>query len=107
MKEIRVKSEYMRLTEVKASMGIRISAPGLQDTIAGSQLLVCGPRDDKEALMVCVILAQVRRVVNGFFFFSLLSAQVLSNLLLRSVLGKKSWLQRVAVELFFSRVRYP
>uniref|UniRef100_A0A6A7FX50 Eukaryotic translation initiation factor 5B n=1 Tax=Hirondellea gigas TaxID=1518452 RepID=A0A6A7FX50_9CRUS len=73
MTEIRVKSEYLRLQEVKASMGIRISAPGLQDTIAGSQLLVCGPRDDKEALMDSVmgdladVLSRVDRSGRGVY----------------------------------------
>ena len=52
LKEIRVKGDYLRLQEVKASMGIRISAANLEQTIAGTSMLVCGPRDNEDMLMV-------------------------------------------------------
>jgi translation initiation factor 5B len=51
MKELRVKSQYVHNKEVKAAMGIKISADGLDNAIAGSRLLVVGPNDDEEDLM--------------------------------------------------------
>jgi len=50
MREIRVKSEYIHNKTVHAAMGVKISANGLEHAVAGTQLLVCGPRDDIEAL---------------------------------------------------------
>lgn len=51
MKELRVKSAYVHNKEVKAAMGIKIAADGLDSAIAGSRLLVVGPDDDEEDLM--------------------------------------------------------
>ncbi|XPT01394.1 eukaryotic translation initiation factor 5B [Ascochyta lentis] len=51
MKELRVKSQYVHNKEVKAAMGIKIAADGLDTAIAGSRLLVVGPNDDEEDLM--------------------------------------------------------
>jgi translation initiation factor 5B len=51
MKELRVKSQYVHNKEIKAAMGIKISADGLDSAIAGSRLLVVGPNDDEEDLM--------------------------------------------------------
>ncbi|CAO2653428.1 Nn.00g028390.m01.CDS01 [Neocucurbitaria sp. VM-36] len=51
MKELRVKSQYVHNKEVKAAMGIKIAADGLDSAIAGSRLLVVGPNDDEEDLM--------------------------------------------------------
>ncbi|KAK7180954.1 hypothetical protein DPSP01_005000 [Paraphaeosphaeria sporulosa] len=51
MKELRVKSQYVHNKEVKAAMGIKIAADGLDQAIAGSRLLVVGPDDDEEDLM--------------------------------------------------------
>lgn len=51
MKELRVKSVYVHNKEVKAAMGIKIAADGLDNAIAGSRLLVVGPDDDEEDLM--------------------------------------------------------
>ncbi|OTA58362.1 hypothetical protein K449DRAFT_385760 [Hypoxylon sp. EC38] len=50
MKELRVKSQYVHNKEVKAAMGVKISAPGLEGAIAGSRLLVVGPDDDEDDL---------------------------------------------------------
>ncbi|KAI1265783.1 hypothetical protein F5Y18DRAFT_385868 [Xylariaceae sp. FL1019] len=51
MKELRVKSQYVHNKEVKAAMGVKISAPGLEGAIAGSRLLVVGPNDDEDDLI--------------------------------------------------------
>lgn len=40
----------MHNKEVKAALGIKISAPDLEKAIAGSRLLVVGPDDDEEEL---------------------------------------------------------
>eukprot|EP01083_Nonionella_stella_P255310 876476_1 len=48
--EMRVKGEFLRAKEVKASIGVKISAPNLDECVAGSQLFVVGPRDDVEAI---------------------------------------------------------
>jgi translation initiation factor 5B len=50
MKELRVKSAYVHNKEVKAAMGVKISADGLDSAIAGSRLLIVGPDDDEEDL---------------------------------------------------------
>lgn len=47
MKELRLKSQYVHNKEVKAALGVKISAPGLEGAIAGSRLLVVGPDDDE------------------------------------------------------------
>jgi len=39
LKEIRVKAEYIHHQKIKGAMGIKISAPGLEEAIAGSELL--------------------------------------------------------------------
>lgn len=51
MRELRVKSAYVHHKEIKASMGVKISAPDLEKAIAGSRLLVVGPDDDEEDIM--------------------------------------------------------
>jgi len=50
MKELRLKSAYVHNKEVKAAMGVKISAPGLEGAIAGSRLLVIGEDDDESEL---------------------------------------------------------
>lgn len=50
MKELRVKSQYVHNKEVKAALGVKIAANGLDNAIAGSRLLVVGPDDDEEDL---------------------------------------------------------
>ena len=50
LKEMRVKGSYVHHKQVKASLGVKISAPDLEKTVAGSRLLVVGPDDDEEVL---------------------------------------------------------
>ena len=48
MKEIRVKGAYIRHEKIKGAMGIKISAPGLEDAIAGSELFKCNTEEEVE-----------------------------------------------------------
>lgn len=50
MKELRVKSAYVHHKQIKAAMGVKISAPDLDKAIAGSRLLVCRAGDDEEEM---------------------------------------------------------
>jgi translation initiation factor 5B len=50
LKELRLKSQYVHNKEVKAALGVKISAPGLEGAIAGSRLMVVGPDDDESDL---------------------------------------------------------
>ncbi|TIB87475.1 P-loop containing nucleoside triphosphate hydrolase protein [Wallemia mellicola] len=51
MKEMRIKGAYVHHKEIKASMGVKITAPDLEKAIAGSRLMVVGEDDDEEELM--------------------------------------------------------
>ncbi|KAJ2078822.1 eukaryotic translation initiation factor 5B [Coemansia sp. RSA 988] len=51
MRELRIKSAYVHHKSIKAAMGVKIVAPDLEKTIAGSRLMVVGPDDDEEELM--------------------------------------------------------
>ncbi|KAI8713214.1 Eukaryotic translation initiation factor 5B [Fusarium sp. LHS14.1] len=48
LRELRLKSQYVHNKEVKAALGVKISAPGLEGAIAGSRLMVVGPDDDED-----------------------------------------------------------
>ncbi|OBA23193.1 hypothetical protein METBIDRAFT_9489 [Metschnikowia bicuspidata var. bicuspidata NRRL YB-4993] len=50
-RELRIKSEYIHLKEVKAALGVKIAANDLEKAVAGSRLLVVGEDDDEEELM--------------------------------------------------------
>ncbi|KAF2456206.1 hypothetical protein BDY21DRAFT_372807 [Lineolata rhizophorae] len=50
MKELRIKSAYVHNKEVKAAMGVKIAAEGLDGAIAGSRLLIVGDKDDESDL---------------------------------------------------------
>lgn len=50
MKEMRVKNEYVHHPKISTSMGVKICAPGLDDAVAGSPLLIVGPNDDLEEM---------------------------------------------------------
>jgi translation initiation factor 5B len=48
MKEMRVKGAYIRHEKIKGAMGIKLSAPGLEDAIAGSELFKCNTEEEVE-----------------------------------------------------------
>ncbi|PHH81722.1 hypothetical protein CDD83_3490 [Cordyceps sp. RAO-2017] len=50
LRELRLKSTYVHNKEVKAALGVKISASGLEGAIAGSRLMVVGPDDDEEEI---------------------------------------------------------
>ncbi|CAH0485396.1 unnamed protein product [Peronospora farinosa] len=50
MKEIRVKGDYIHHQKMKAAMGVKICAQGLEKAVAGTQIHVVGPDDDVEEL---------------------------------------------------------
>ncbi len=50
MKELRVKSAYVHNKTVKAALGVKISANGLDNAIAGSRLLVVKNKDDEDEI---------------------------------------------------------
>ncbi|KAI3630672.1 hypothetical protein MIR68_012107 [Amoeboaphelidium protococcarum] len=55
MRELRVKSAYVHHKEIKAAMGVKISAPDLDKAIAGSRLLVVSDGDDEEQMKLDVM----------------------------------------------------
>nr|POE67126.1 eukaryotic translation initiation factor 5b [Quercus suber] len=50
MKELRVKSQYVHNKTVKAALGVKIAANGLEHAIAGSRLLVVKNKDDEDEI---------------------------------------------------------
>ncbi|KAF8509436.1 hypothetical protein BU17DRAFT_77853 [Hysterangium stoloniferum] len=50
LRELRIKSAYVHHKEVKAALGVKITAPDLEKAIAGSRLMVVGPDDDEDDL---------------------------------------------------------
>ena len=50
MKELRVKSQYVHNKTVKAALGVKIAANGLDHAIAGSRLLVAKDPDDDDEI---------------------------------------------------------
>lgn len=51
LRELRLKSAYVHNKEVKAALGVKISAPNLEGAIAGSRLMVVGPDDDEDEIV--------------------------------------------------------
>ncbi|KAF4669181.1 hypothetical protein FOL47_002662 [Perkinsus chesapeaki] len=64
-KEIRVKSEYVHHKVINGSMGVKICAPGLEEAVAGTQLIVMKPGDDPEEVKRRA-MADYKAVVNEF-----------------------------------------
>lgn len=50
LRELRVKSQYVHHKEVKAALGVKLAAPGLEKAVAGSRLMVIGPDDDEDEI---------------------------------------------------------
>ena len=50
MKEIRVKGEFIHHAHIKAAMGVKICAQGLEKAVAGTPVHVVGPDDDIDEL---------------------------------------------------------
>lgn len=50
MQELRVKGSYLHHKEITAAQGVKIAAPGLENAVAGTQLLVVGKDDDVSLL---------------------------------------------------------
>ncbi|RKP00960.1 hypothetical protein CXG81DRAFT_12616 [Caulochytrium protostelioides] len=48
LRELRVKSAYVHHKQVKAALGVKISAPDLEKAVAGSRLMVIGEDDDED-----------------------------------------------------------
>ncbi len=48
--ELRVKGSYLHHKEITAAQGVKIAAPGLENAVAGTQLLVVGKDDDVSLL---------------------------------------------------------
>ncbi|KAL9658586.1 hypothetical protein ABK040_006123 [Willaertia magna] len=63
LREIRVKGEYIHQKEVRASMGIKISAQDLEGAVPGSNVLVVKPGDDVEK-MKKEVMADLNEVLN-------------------------------------------
>lgn len=49
MKEMRVKGEYIHHQKIKGAMGIKISAPGLENAMAGAELLLAKNESEVQA----------------------------------------------------------
>ncbi|KAF6841936.1 eukaryotic translation initiation factor 5b [Colletotrichum plurivorum] len=71
LRELRLKSAYVHNKEVKAALGVKISAPGLEGAIAGSRLMVVGPDDDEDDLIdevesdLATLFSRVERTGRG------------------------------------------
>lgn len=50
MKEMRVKGQYQRHSAIKAAQGIKISAEGLDKTVAGTQIVVVSDPDNEDEI---------------------------------------------------------
>lgn len=48
MKEMRVKGEYINHEQIYAAMGVKIAAPGLEESVAGSALYLCNTPEEEE-----------------------------------------------------------
>lgn len=54
MKEMRVKGEYVHHQKIKGSMGIKLSAPGMEHALAGSELFKCNNEHEIEEAKIAI-----------------------------------------------------
>ncbi|WFD42753.1 eukaryotic translation initiation factor 5B [Malassezia psittaci] len=64
MKEMRVKGSYVHHKEVKAALGVKITAPDLEKAVAGSRLLVC-KNDDEEEVLKEEVMSDLTSLMNS------------------------------------------
>lgn len=64
MKEMRIKGSYVHHKEVKAALGVKITAPDLDKAVAGSRLLVC-QNDDEEELLREEVMSDLTSLLNS------------------------------------------
>ncbi|WFC98664.1 eukaryotic translation initiation factor 5B [Malassezia yamatoensis] len=64
MKEMRVKGSYVHHKEVKAALGVKITAPDLDKAVAGSRLLVC-KNDDEEEVLKEEVMSDLTSLMNS------------------------------------------
>ena len=72
MKEMRVKAEYIHHKEIKGAMGIKISAPGVEQAIAGTELIkakgqadIAAAKEEIESSIVDIMDKFVNKNVPG------------------------------------------
>ncbi|WFC93533.1 eukaryotic translation initiation factor 5B [Malassezia brasiliensis] len=64
MKEMRIKGSYVHHKEVKAALGVKITAPDLDKAVAGSRLLVC-KNDDEEEVLKEEVMSDLTTLLNS------------------------------------------
>ncbi|WFD45555.1 eukaryotic translation initiation factor 5B [Malassezia furfur] len=64
MKEMRIKGSYVHHKEVKAALGVKITAPDLDKAVAGSRLLVC-KNDDEEEVLKEEVMSDLTSLLNS------------------------------------------
>jgi translation initiation factor 5B len=60
-----VKNDYVHHKRIKAAMGLKISAPGMEEAMAGTTLHVCNEDTELDAVVEDV-RAEYEQVVKGF-----------------------------------------
>lgn len=72
MREMRVKAEYIHHQKIKGAMGIKIAAPGLENAIAGSELLrattpdeIAAAKEEIEANLIDIMDKYVDKTSDG------------------------------------------
>merc|ERR1719382_1082329 len=64
MKELRVKGQYVHHKEIKAAMGVKLVAEGLEHVVAGTQMFIKGPEDDVEELQD-EVMSEMKGIINS------------------------------------------
>jgi translation initiation factor 5B len=55
MKEMRIKDEYLHHKEIWGANGVKVAAPGLDNAVAGTPLIVANNEDDLEDAKAIVL----------------------------------------------------